>query len=270
MLRRFAVEWGMATGSAELDAVLARVVGHARDLYGADLVGVYLEGSFALGGADAESDCDVVVVCRCGTSGAQLEHLRGFHRALAAADPAARHLEISYAPAADLADATVTARAWPYLDHGSDSVEPDPHGDTLVTRWVLHHHGVALTGAPPSSVAPDVPAERMRADAVARIARSAGIWRAGFAWDAWGQRYAVLTMARLLRTATVGDVVSKPAAVAWALGVLEPRWHALLTTALAERGGGPWDAPIATALAHRTEAFVAEIRARVDDAPSAP
>ncbi|MFJ6651818.1 aminoglycoside adenylyltransferase domain-containing protein [Microbacterium sp. NPDC091313] len=248
-----------ATGIARLDAVLARVVANAAEVYGTELVGVYLEGSFALGGADEESDCDAVIVVARGTSVEQLARLRDAHRALAAHDPWARRLELSYAPAAELADIAATGRAWPYLDHGSDRLELEAHGDTLVTRWVLHHCGIALTGAPPASVAPDVPVPRMRADAAARIARSAGIWREGFAWDAWGQRYAVLTMARLLRTARRGDVVSKPEAVAWARGVLDPGWHDLVTTALAERGQRPWDAPISDALARRTEAFVAHV-----------
>ena len=48
------------TGIAELDGVLTELVDTARDVLGDDLVGVYLQGSFALGEADDESDCDVV------------------------------------------------------------------------------------------------------------------------------------------------------------------------------------------------------------------
>lgn len=60
----------------------------------------------------------------------------------------------------------------------------------------------------------------------------------------------------MLRTQVVGDVVSKPAAVAWALDILEPRWQPLLETALGHRGQRPWDAPIDAELVKQTQEFV--------------
>jgi len=63
-------------------------------------------------------------------------------------------------------------------------------------------------------------------------------------------------MPRLLRTKVIGDVVSKPAAVSWALDVLDPEWRPLLETALVERGQRPWDAPIDPELVERTLKFV--------------
>ncbi len=60
----------------------------------------------------------------------------------------------------------------------------------------------------------------------------------------------------MLRTRVLGDVVSKPAAVAWALDVLDQQWRPLLETAVAERGRRPWDAPIDPEPAARTVEFV--------------
>lgn len=45
----------------ELDAVLADLVGSARDILGDTFVGAYVQGSFALGAGDLTSDCDFVV-----------------------------------------------------------------------------------------------------------------------------------------------------------------------------------------------------------------
>lgn len=260
----------MGTGIAELDAVLDAVAGHARSVHGDAFVGAYLEGSFALGAADDESDCDVVVIVR-DTSDAQFARLADFHRDLGTGDaPWARRLEVVYAPLDELAGEPAD-RPWPYLDHGSAELVRDPHGDTDVMRWVLHHHGVALVGPPAHAVVPDVPVERMRRTARARLARAGRTWRPGFAWDAWGQRYAVLTVARLLRTAVSGDVVSKPAAAAWAMETLDARWHELLRRAVAERGARPWDAPVPAHVVAQTEDFVAEIVARgVENGAAAP
>jgi predicted nucleotidyltransferase len=67
------------TGIAELDDVLAELVDQARAALRDDLVGAYVQGSFALGDADAESDCDFLVVTRKAPTGVQRAALHGFH-----------------------------------------------------------------------------------------------------------------------------------------------------------------------------------------------
>ncbi len=67
------------TGIDELDDVLAELVDNASDVIGDDLVGVYLHGSFALGGADDESDCDFLVVSSTRVDETRLAALRAFH-----------------------------------------------------------------------------------------------------------------------------------------------------------------------------------------------
>jgi len=46
----------------DLNDLLADFVGHVKTILGKNVVGVYLTGSFALGGGDAASDCDFLVV----------------------------------------------------------------------------------------------------------------------------------------------------------------------------------------------------------------
>jgi len=245
------------TGIDGLDASLERLVDHARGVYGDGFIGAHLQGSFALGGADAESDCDFIVVTAKPTDNEQLERLRAFHGALPHNDGYwEKHLEGSYAPADELVDIRQLGRAWPYVDHGSDKVILDPHCDTEVTRWILHHHGVTLAGPNPRTLVPEVPAGMMRAAARRSLDTATQTWRSGYPWDAWSQRYAVVTMPRLFRTLTAGDVVSKSDGVHWALQVLDARWHPLLTTALARRGQRPWGGAIDSDLALRTEEFI--------------
>jgi hypothetical protein len=50
------------TAFPELDAVLAQLVAGLRATLGDNLVGVYLQGSFAVGDADEHSDVDFLVV----------------------------------------------------------------------------------------------------------------------------------------------------------------------------------------------------------------
>jgi len=247
---------GPWTGIDELDGVLAELVDTAHDVIGADLVGVYLQGSFALGGADRESDCDFLVVTSAPVEDTRLAALRLFHGEL----PHRRgywnqHLEGSYPLAADLTDLGALGRPWPYVDHGSDQVVLDAHCNTEVMRWTLHEHGLTVCGPSPRRLLGPVPVEAMRSGAKRDMRQAVEGWQRRRRWDAWLQRYAVVTMPRMLRTQVVGDVVSKPAAVAWALEVLNPQWWPLLQTALAERGRRPWDAPIDDDLARRTQEF---------------
>jgi len=152
---------GSWTGINELDGVLAELADQPHDVIGEDLVGVYLQVSFALGGADRESDCDFLVVTSAPVDDTRMAALRVFHGEL----PHRRgywnqHLEGSYPLAADLADLGALGRPWPYVDHGSDRVVLDAHCNTEVMRWTLHEYGVTVCGPSPRSLVDSVPAER--------------------------------------------------------------------------------------------------------------
>ena len=51
----------------------------------------------------------------------------------------------------------------------------------------------------------------------------------------WGQSYLVLSFCRMLHTLEAGTIVSKREAGEWALRRLDPRWHDLIGSALADR-----------------------------------
>ncbi|MEP6697141.1 MAG: aminoglycoside adenylyltransferase domain-containing protein, partial [Pseudonocardiales bacterium] len=55
---------------------------------------------------------------------------------------------------------------------------------------------------------------------------------------AWGQRYAVATLARVLYTLKTAEVTSKSTALLWAEKALDPAWHSLLRSAREERSRG--------------------------------
>jgi len=135
------------TGVEELDGVLVELVNTAQEVLGRGLVGVYLQGSFALGGADEESDCDFLVVTASPVTGSRLDALRAFHSALPhRAGYWNAHPEGSYPLVTDLADLSRVGRPWWYVNHGSDRVVLDAHCSTEVTRWILSMHGRGCTG----------------------------------------------------------------------------------------------------------------------------
>src|SRR5881275_2133794 len=84
----------MPTVYAELNAVLGELVETVRTTLGENFCGAYLQGSFALSHADADSDVDFIVVTRDEVTDAQLDALQDMHRRIyALPSPWAQHLE---------------------------------------------------------------------------------------------------------------------------------------------------------------------------------
>ena len=67
------------TPYADLDELLAELLGHWQRILGPNLVGAYVQGSFALGSGDRQSDCDWLVATRGSLSEPQIAQLRKVH-----------------------------------------------------------------------------------------------------------------------------------------------------------------------------------------------
>ena len=229
------------TQFAELNRVLSRLVDGVGERLGETFVGAYLVGSFALGDADLHSDCDFIVATRQPISPAQERALRGLHLAFPAEQGHWNdRLEGSYAPVDDLRRLDALGRKWLFVNHPRGDMEWSTHCNSLEHRWTLRHHGVVLTGPPREDFA-DVPAALLQAKMRAEIPgflTELATW-VGMEHIAWGQRYAVTTLCRMLFTLEHGTVTSKRRALLWAAEELHPRWRGLTTHALQERAD--WD-----------------------------
>lgn len=220
----------IATPFPELNGVLLELVEHTGWVFGDDVVGVYLTGSFAVGDADLQSDCDFLVVLRGPINPEQERAVRVFHDEMPTRDGFwSRHLEGSYAQLDDLADPDRMGRAWLYIDHGQRDMAWSDHCNREVVRWTLYEHGVALIGPEPRTftapVPPDAVRARMRAD-LPTVTEDIRDW-ADFG-HGWTQRYLVTTYCRVLYSLVTGAVASKRASLLWAEENLDPRWRPLL------------------------------------------
>jgi len=127
---------------AELNAVLRELVESAQAILGVSFCGAYLQGSFALGDADEESDFDFVIVTHDEVSDAQAAGLQAMHeRIFAGQTPWAQHLEGSYVPRERLRRVDPSRSPWLYLDNGATELIRDNHCNTAVVRWSLREHG---------------------------------------------------------------------------------------------------------------------------------
>lgn len=224
----------------ELDRVLSDLTEHAVDVFGTDLVGSYVEGSFALGAGDMFSDVDFVVVVAGPVDREREQRCRAFHRQLPERPGHwTRHVEGSYALLADLRDPQGLGRQWLFIDHGHQEMTWDTHGNDEVHRWVLREHGIVLAGPPAHEVVAPVRAADLQAAARQEIPEQLPLLLSWLDLDvAWCQRYLVTTYCRELFTLTTGTVGSKATALTWAQDALADRWRPLLEQTLADRSRG--------------------------------
>lgn len=257
-----------ATPFPALDALLAELCHDAREVLGDSWVGCYLQGSFALGDGDAQSDADVLVVVTELPSGSREQGLRRLHAALPdSPSPWARDVEGSYADVASLRSPAGLGVPWLYVDRGHREMTWDEHCNTLHTRWILRHHGIALDGPPARELVDEVPADALRAAAREALPRTvADVEQWAPPDHAWTQRYVVQTCSRVLCTAVTGQVASKPAALRWVRGHVDPSWEPLLAQVERDRTT-PWrpvDPPRPGSM-ERALAFAAHVAGLVQD-----
>jgi Aminoglycoside adenylyltransferase, C-terminal domain len=225
----------------ELDELLEELLGHWRRILGDDLVGAYVQGSFALGAGDLHSDCDFLVATRGPLTSDQEFGLRALHAEVPHRQGHwCHHLEGSVALADELATVGALGRAWLFVDHGWDTMEWDDHCNRAYTRWILREHGITLAGPPPPTWMAVVPAASLRREcrtALPTLLDGLATW-IDLDAIAWGQRYAVVTACRMVYTIVTAEVASKPDALAWAGQHLDPRWRPLLRQVRDDRSLG--------------------------------
>ncbi|MFL5560741.1 MAG: aminoglycoside adenylyltransferase domain-containing protein [Gemmatimonadaceae bacterium] len=217
-----------------LDVVLENLVAGIRAALGDAFVGAWLQGSFALGDFDRDSDVDFVVAVRDELSDHDVAALQALHgRIYNLPSEWAQHLEGSYFPAAILLDYRQRGTPLWYLDHGSRSLVRSGHCNTVVVRWVVRERGVTLAGPAPTTLVDPVPIDALRRE-MADTIRS---WGEQILHDPdqyrnrFYQGFIVLNYSRMLHDLAEGRPGSKRAGAEWAKATLDPEWSALIDRA---------------------------------------
>jgi predicted nucleotidyltransferase len=222
----------------ELNMVLGRLVAGVRAALGASFSAAYLQGSFAVGDFDEDSDVDFLIAVEDELSAAELAGLQALHGAIYdLATPWTQHLEGSYVPRRELRRAAPARRRFWFLNNTARQLELSDHDDSQVVRWVVRERGISLAGPPPQDLIDPVDPADLRREVLATMRD----WAAQIFADPtrinnrWYQPYAVLSYCRMLQTLHTGTVESKPAGAAWAARSLGERWAGLIGRAWAER-----------------------------------
>ena len=219
------------TPSTELNQVLRELVARIGHILEDDLIGVYLQGSFAVGGYDQHSDVDFIVVIEEDLTSPQVDTLQAMHDQVYTLDSEwAKHLEGSYFPREILRDPSKRGMELWYLDHGARSLVRSDHCNTLIVRWVVREKGVILAGPTPKMLVEPVSEESLKAEIFETLAN----WGQQILDDPtpynnrFYQAFIVLSYCRMLHDLVRGYPGSKRAGAEWAKTVLDPSWSGLI------------------------------------------
>lgn len=222
----------------DLNATLSEWLSAAQAALGDNLLGAYLQGSFAVGDFDGDSDVDFLAAIRTELSTAELAEMQAVHaRIYDLPSPWAQHLEGSYFPEDALRRFDPAGvQPW-YLDNTSKVLVRSRHDDTLVVRWTTREHGIALAGPDPKTLIDPMPADDLRREVLGTMREwGAEILDGRSPIDnRWAQPFAVLSYCRMLHTLRTGTVGSKLAGAQWAKEALDSEWAGLIERAWNER-----------------------------------
>jgi len=141
------------TADLELNAILYELVSSVQAALTDNLIGVYLQGSFAVGDWDIDSDVDFLMAINREMSETELLALQRMHgRIYELKSDWAKHLEGSYFPTNILRQADDQRVELWYMNNTSRELVWSKHDDTKVVRWIVREYGIALYGPPPNTL----------------------------------------------------------------------------------------------------------------------
>ncbi len=226
------------TSDPELNAVLQEFVTDVQEILESNFVSAYLQGSFAVGDWDNDSDVDFTVVVENEVSDIDLSALQAMHtRIFNSESEWAKHLEGSYFPKNILKSGNHTKNELLYLDNAHDKLIMSNHDNSLVVRWVLREYGITLAGLDSKELIDPVSTDSLRQEILTIMHNWADDifsdkWRMN---NRWAQPFAVLSYCRMLHTLHTGRIESKLSAAQWAKNALDNRWTDLIKRAWEER-----------------------------------
>ena len=156
------------TSDSELNAILHEFVTSAQAILGNNFISAYLQGSFAVGDWDKDSDVDFTIVIEHEVSDADVLALQTMHaRIFNVESEWAKHLEGSYFPKNILKSGDPMKKELLYLDNAHDKLIMSDHDNSLVVRWVVREYGITLAGFDPKELIDPVPADDLRQEVLA-------------------------------------------------------------------------------------------------------
>jgi hypothetical protein len=239
----FAAPTQQPTPYPEVNAVALDLLTSIQAILSAQLRGMYLVGSLALGDFQPQrSDLDLVIVTDGALADETFAALREMHRRFdQSASPWAKRLDVVYIPQSVLRESALTSARYPTLewDIGLLALEPLESG-WPIQRYTLREYGVVVSGPDPRSLLDPINPDDLRQASAAIVERWQDQAHSDSEWIVWlrdpaNLKFVALTLCRLLYTLDTGSVASKPAAARWAERTQPSRWNRLIDRATTQQ-----------------------------------
>ena len=217
----------------KLKEVFDKIIVDLQETLGSKFIGLYLQGSLAIGDFDRSSDVDFIIATSDELSSREVTEWQLRHEQIYDQDNRwVKRLEYSFFPIQMLKKLSSPYpkehnrdTLW-YYDNGSRTVEKSDHCNSIVVRWTLREKGIVLFGPHPKTIIPSIPANVLRNEIKNTII-------------GWGeeliknpdpyqnrfyQSYLVLNFSRMLHDLLKGRVSSKLTGIKWAKKQLPEKW----------------------------------------------
>lgn len=230
------------TPYAAVNEMLGKVETAVSHILTTQLIGIYLDGSLALGDFNEEtSDIDLLVLTADFLPDETIARLTDMHDQLGKSGSKwGYEMEVSYVPKAVLNQLPKREKTFvlPRIERGETLVVEPHEMDWVLHCHILREHGITLLGPPIQTLLDPIAPDQIR-----QATRDLfNFWWRPMADNPQNLHhvgycvYAILTMWRMLYTLRHGAIVSKPAAAQWAMAELDERWQRLAKTAVSWRG----------------------------------
>ena len=236
------------TDYPELDKIFYELAEAYKKALGNNFVGLYIQGSLAVGDFDMTSDVDFEVIINRELTSDELDKIQKVHTSFRNRDSRwVQHLEYSFFPLPKFTQHSSRyengkihdseeRKLW-YFDNGARTMEKSDHDNTLVVRWEVREKGITVIGPDPKTlIGPISPNDLSREIKEFHVG-----WIPGFITnpDPWENRFFqvffVLHFSRALQDLEEGRITSKKEAIVWAKKNLDPKWHDLIDYSWNER-----------------------------------
>lgn len=223
---------------------------------GERLLGLYLYGSLATGGFEAElSDIDLLAVVATPLDGREFEALKAMHREFAVRHPAwDDRIEVLYVAREALRTFRTERSPITVISPGEPLNTKDAGIDWLMNWYLVREYGETLHGPPPETFIEPVTLDEFKDSLRDYLQEKADEMHALTGRGA--QAYTILTACRTLFTCKTGEQPSKEEAARW-VAARHPEWTAFLAEVMEWRRTMWTEFPDPAITQEATERFVA-------------